>query len=60
MAWQVVRDAADGPAALLALTEPPFGLSSRQAEAVLGLTLRRLTGLEAGKLQQEQRDLDAT
>jgi DNA gyrase/topoisomerase IV subunit A len=36
------------------------GWGSAQAEAVLGMTLRRLTGLEAGKLQEEQQQLAAT
>jgi DNA gyrase subunit A len=58
-ALQAIRAAADGAAARAALTSR-FGLSSAQAEAVLGMTLRRLTGLEAGKLREEQQQLAAT
>lgn len=36
-----------------------FGLSQEQAEGVLGMTLRRLVSLEASKLQEEQRTLQA-
>jgi hypothetical protein len=56
---QAIRAAPDGTAARAALTSR-FGLSSAQAEAVLGMTLRRLTGLEAGKLQEEQQQLAGT
>jgi hypothetical protein len=38
----------------------PFHLSEAQAEGVLGLTLRRLTGLEVGKLREEEAQLKAT
>ncbi|GIL85975.1 hypothetical protein Vretifemale_14492 [Volvox reticuliferus] len=54
-----VRAAADGAAARSALVSQ-HGLSEEQAEAILGLTLRRLTGLEAAKLQQEQGELQQT
>lgn len=54
---QTIRQAPDAAAALAALQSPPFGLSKEQAEGVLGLTLRRLTSLEAGKLQAEQAEL---
>lgn len=37
----------------------PFGLSREQAEGVLGMTLRRLTSLEEGKLREEQGQLRA-
>jgi DNA gyrase subunit A len=56
---QAIRAAPDSAAARTALTSR-FGLSSAQAEAVLGMTLRRLTGLEAGKLQEEQQQLAGT
>lgn len=55
---QAIRDAADAAAAKAALTSK-FGLSAEQAEGVLGLTLRRLTALEAGKLQEEAGQLRA-
>ena len=54
---QTIRQAPDGGAAMAALQAPPYGLSREQAEGVLGLTLRRLTSLEAAKLQEEQRQL---
>jgi hypothetical protein len=57
---QVIRSAADGPAARAALMSKPFNLSEAQAEGVLGLTLRRLTGLEVGKLREEEGQLKAT
>ncbi|WIA34417.1 hypothetical protein OEZ86_012752 [Tetradesmus obliquus] len=56
---QAIRAAPDGAAARAALTSR-FGLSGAQAEAVLSMTLRRLTGLEAGKLREEQQQLAAT
>jgi hypothetical protein len=37
-----------------------FGLTDTQAEGVLSMTLRRLTGLEASKLKEEQGMLLAT
>lgn len=37
----------------------PFELSREQAEGVLGMTLRRLTSLEEGKLRDEQGQLQA-
>jgi DNA gyrase subunit A len=55
-----VRAAADGPAARQALCSPKFGLTPEQADAVLALTLRRLTALEAGKLQEEAAQLQDT
>jgi hypothetical protein len=57
---QAIRAAPDGPAAKAALCAPPFKLSEPQAEGVLGLTLRRLTGLEVGKLKEEQAQLTGT
>lgn len=57
---QVIRSAPDAAAAKAALSGPGFGLSDAQAEGVLGLTLRRLTGLEVGKLQEEEATLIST
>ncbi|GLI71075.1 hypothetical protein VaNZ11_015993 [Volvox africanus] len=54
-----VRVAADGAAARRALVSR-HDLSEDQAEAILGLTLRRLTGLEAAKLEQERVELQQT
>lgn len=54
-----IRQASDGAAALVVLRASPFGLSREQAEGVLGMTLRRLTSLEASKLQEEQAQLQA-
>ncbi|GFR41665.1 hypothetical protein Agub_g2407 [Astrephomene gubernaculifera] len=54
-----VRAATDASAAREALVAR-HGLSELQAEAVLGLTLRRLTGLEAAKLRKEARELGET
>ncbi len=36
-----------------------FGFSEEQTAAILAMTLRRLTGLEAGKLEDERRQLEA-
>lgn len=57
---KAIRDAADAAGARAALCAPPFGLSPEQAEGVLGLTLRRLTGLEVGKLREEEGQLRAS
>ncbi|KAI8463558.1 MAG: DNA gyrase, A subunit [Monoraphidium minutum] len=57
---KAIRAAPDGAAAKAALCGPGFGLSEAQAEGVLGLTLRRLTGLEAGRLAEEKGQLIAT
>lgn len=56
---QAIRSAPDAASASAALQSPPFDLSKQQAEGVLGLTLRRLTSLEAAKLQEEQATLQA-
>ncbi len=56
---QAIRSAPDAASASAALQSPPFDLSKEQAEGVLGLTLRRLTSLEAAKLQEEQATLRA-
>lgn len=55
---QTIRAASDGPAAKVALMSG-FSLTEPQAEGVLAMTLRRLTGLEAGKLREEQQQLSA-
>jgi len=53
-----IRGATDGAAARAALVAG-FGLSEAQADGVLALPLRRLTGLEAGKLGSEAEALAA-
>ena len=55
---RTIRAAPDGPAAASAL-QAKHGLSADQADAVLAMALRRLTGLEAGKLQAEAAELAA-
>lgn len=52
-----IRAAPDSKAAQLALMEKPFWLSEKQAEATLAMPLRRLTGLERDKLNQEESEL---
>ncbi len=47
------------PVPVLPVQGEPFGLSREQAEGVLGMTLRRLTSLEEGKLKEEQEQLRA-
>ncbi|KAG2423189.1 hypothetical protein HXX76_010957 [Chlamydomonas incerta] len=54
-----IRAAPDAAAAREALVSR-HGLSEAQAEAVLGLTLRRLTSLEAAKLDAERLQLNET
>jgi len=54
-----IREAPDAKAAQLALQEKPFWLSETQAEAVLAMPLRRLTGLEHDKLRAEEAELSA-
>src|SRR5437588_207472 len=51
-----IRAAADGDAASTALQER-FGLSERQAKAILDMTLRRLTQLERNKVEQEYEEV---
>ena len=51
-----IRAAADGEAASTALQEK-FGLSERQAKAILDMTLRRLTQLERNKVEQEYEEV---
>ncbi len=57
---QAIRSAQDGSAAKATLCAAPFSLSEEQADGVLSLTLRRLTALEAGKLQDEAQQLRAS
>ncbi len=53
---RIIRGAADTPTAKANLTEH-FGLSEVQADAILQMQLRRLTALEAEKIQAEHEDL---
>ncbi|MCU0527432.1 MAG: DNA gyrase subunit A [Elainella sp. Prado103] len=52
----LIRHAADAPTARQELIEI-YGLSDAQADAILQMQLRRLTALEAEKIQQEHEDL---
>lgn len=52
-----IRRAADGSAASKILQEK-YKLDTDQADAVLAMTLRRLTSMETSKLQQEQQQLN--
>jgi DNA gyrase subunit A len=52
----LIRGSRDPEEARIGLVER-FGLTVVQAEAILQLTLRRLTALEAGKIKQEHADL---
>jgi DNA gyrase subunit A len=52
----LIRSAADAAIAKQGLVER-FGLSEVQADAILQMQLRRLTALEAEKIQQEHEDL---
>jgi DNA gyrase subunit A len=54
-----IRASADGAAAAAALRDA-VGLSEEQTAAVLAMPLRRLTGLESGKLEEEAAELRAT
>jgi len=49
---RMIRAADDTPTASLQL-QTRFGLSERQAEAILNMRLAKLTGLERGKLEEE-------
>lgn len=53
---EILRGAADGPTAKLQL-QNRFDLSDRQADAILAMPLRRLTGLERQNLQTEFEEL---
>ncbi|MGQ9866076.1 MAG: DNA gyrase subunit A [Pseudanabaenaceae cyanobacterium] len=52
----LIREAADAAAAKAALMEG-FALSEAQADGILQMQLRRLTALEAAKIQQEHEEL---
>ncbi|NJL20393.1 MAG: DNA topoisomerase (ATP-hydrolyzing) subunit A [Leptolyngbyaceae cyanobacterium SM1_3_5] len=52
----LIRHAADAPTARVELIET-YGLSDAQADAILQMQLRRLTALEAEKIQQEHEEL---
>ncbi len=53
---KIIKAAADREAAQVKLMKR-FGLSSRQADAILDLRLYRLTGLEGKKIEEEYREL---
>jgi DNA gyrase subunit A len=55
---ETIKKAATPEDATKALMEK-FGFSEEQTAAILAMTLRRLTGLEAGKLEEERRQLEA-
>ena len=54
----LIRAAEDTPTASVQL-QARFGLSERQAEAILNLRLAKLTGLERDKLEEELREVRA-
>ena len=53
---QIIRNSADVSTAKLTLMER-FGLSDAQAQAIVDMRLRALTGLERDKIQQEYNEL---
>lgn len=53
---KAIRSAADGKAAKVALQDG-WQLSGQQADALLNMSLRRLTGLAIGELRNEQQEL---
>ncbi|MBR5648061.1 DNA gyrase subunit A [Pseudobutyrivibrio sp.] len=53
---QIIRSSADVATAKITLMER-FGLSDAQAQAIVDMRLRALTGLERDKIQQEYNDL---
>jgi DNA gyrase subunit A len=55
---ELIRHAADAPTAKAQLMEV-YGLSEAQADAILQMQLRRLTALEAEKIQAEHEELQA-
>ncbi|MEB3828562.1 DNA gyrase subunit A [Phormidium sp. CCY1219] len=55
----LIRGAADTPTAKQELIDS-FGLTEEQADAILQMQLRRLTALEAEKIQQEHEQLQVT
>jgi len=54
---RLIRAAADAPTAKVSLVED-YGLSPVQADAILQMQLRRLTALEADKIQKEHEELE--
>ena len=54
---KIIRKSKDGPSASKKLRES-HGLSDIQADAILAMPLRRLTGLEADKLDAELKELN--
>jgi DNA gyrase subunit A len=56
---KLIRASADTAEAKAGLMER-FGLSDRQSDAILEMTLRRLTGLERDKIENEYRELQVT
>lgn len=54
-----IRASANGEVAKVALMEK-FGLSDRQAQAILDMRLQRLTGLERQKIEDEYKEVMAT
>lgn len=57
-AIEILRNAPDGPTAKVELQEA-LELSDRQADAILAMPMRRLTGLERQKLEDERGELTA-
>lgn len=55
----LIRSAKDAKVALAGL-QAQFSLSDKQAEAVLSMQLRRLTGMERGRLKDEASELEAS
>jgi DNA gyrase subunit A len=53
----ILRNAADGTTAKLSLQEQ-LGISDAQADSILAMPMRRLTGLERQKLQTEYEELE--
>lgn len=56
---RIIRASKDDRSAMDAMTEA-FGLSEIQAKAILDMRLRRLTGLERGKIEEEYQALLAS
>lgn len=55
----IIKNSADTQSAKDLLFSEPYNFSVEQAEAILSLTLRRLTALEENKLKEEHEDLVA-
>ena len=56
---KLIRESADAEAARTGLMNR-FGLTQIQAQAILDLTLRRLTSLERGKIEAEHKEMQET